>query len=70
MVDLESSSPVAVSGDAGLSSLGYVEPVTAVVQPKKKRNLPGMPGEGIKSQLDDVISVVSINFVCQYDISI
>lgn len=62
MVDLENSSPVAVSGDAGLSPSGYIEPVTVVAPPKKKRNLPGMPGKGIKSQLDGVISVVSIDF--------
>ena len=49
MVDMENCSPVAVSGDASLSSSRYIEPVTAVALPKKKRNLPGMPGKGIKS---------------------
>ncbi|XP_022137988.1 protein indeterminate-domain 2-like, partial [Momordica charantia] len=67
MVDLENSSPVAVSGEAGLSSSGFhIEPVTVVAPPKKKRNLPGMPDPAAEVIALSPESLLATNrFVCE-----
>ena len=71
MVDLENSSPVEVSRDAGLSSSGYIEPVAVVAPTKKKRNLPGMPGKGIKRQSDRLFewfqSLLASDMIFRFD---
>lgn len=49
MVELENSSPMTASGEASASSPGNqiqgIEPTGGGGPQKKKRNLPGMPGE-------------------------
>ncbi|KAG6591325.1 Zinc finger protein ENHYDROUS, partial [Cucurbita argyrosperma subsp. sororia] len=67
MVDMENCSPVAVSGgDASLSSSRYIEPVTAVALPKKKRNLPGMPDPTAEVIALSAESLLATNrFVCE-----
>ncbi|XP_022981927.1 protein indeterminate-domain 2-like [Cucurbita maxima] len=66
MVDLETSSPVEVSREAGLSSSGYIEPVAVVAPPKKKRNLPGMPDPAAEVIALSPGSLLATNrFICE-----
>jgi hypothetical protein len=54
MLELEKSSPMTAStasGEACISSSGYQTTPLAAPPPKKKRNLPGMPGEISKPKL-------------------
>ena len=65
MVELENSSPMAVSaasGEDGISSSGCQTQNPPIPPLKKKRNLPGMPGEISKPKLGNTFPVNFQNF--------